>query len=137
MTDEKEYRSVVFVCETEVDVNEGDRGIAEIQLNPRPFIMTSMRHEIVKDGNAPTPPVQDGMYRINWTIDDQTQFFKGPAPLARSYLGSVDTGIWKNLDNPIEIRGSQNFAVTIINALPGRANPITVQIQLHGVERIR
>ena len=129
-----EYRETVFSAECDIEKAEGDRGTASIQLNPRPFIITSIRHEIIRGEG--TPPQQDGLYRISWTLDDQVQFYKGPAPMARSYLGSVETGIWKEWDQPIEAGASQNLIVTIINAME-RNEPFRVQVQFHGVEKVR
>lgn len=136
MSDEQDFSSIVFTAELEnIGVNEGNKVSVDIQINRHPFVLTGIRHEIVKDGLAPVPPVQDGMYRINWSKDDQTKYFKGSAPMARSYLGSVTTGIWTELPQHIIFQDAQTINVEVINALQGRPHPFTVHLQFHGVQK--
>jgi hypothetical protein len=129
------WESIVFTAELDIGRTDGASATVDIKINDRPFVLQTIRHEIIRDGSG-NNPVQDGRYRIQWSKADERQYFKGPVPMVDSNLGSVRHGRFYDLPQPIGFIASQTANVTIINALT-REDHFTVQVQFVGVEKVR
>lgn len=139
MPDEKElfkaYRPKQYTVEVEIGPNDGDQKTGSITVSTRPIVVRYIKHQIVKDGGFPNRPVQDGLYRVDWSIAETQRYFAGPPPMADAAFGTVRTGIWKPLDPPLEIRDTLAISVRVINAWGPRTAPFTVQVIFEGYEK--
>jgi len=133
MEEFKRYRPKLYTVELQIGPNSGDNVTGSITVSTRPFVLRNLKHQIINDGLAPIPVVQDGLYKIDWSISEVNRFFAGPAPMADFY-GSVRTGEWRDFDPPLEIRETLVISVRVINVLGPRPFPITVQIGFDGYE---
>jgi len=134
MDEFKRYRPKSYTVEVQIGPNAGDAITGSVTVSTRPFVLRSVKHAILNDGTtAPTTaPIQDGLYKLDWSISESQRFYVGPPPLALFY-GSVTSGIWEKLDPPLEIRETLVISCKVINAWT-RANPFTVQICFDGYE---
>ena len=121
----------VYAVEIEVKAGEGDSAAVSVTMD-RPFILTEIRHVIISDGtgNAPT---QDGAYKIDWSEQGTTRFYKGPVLNADAAFGSVRHGRWRKLNAPLKFGVNVTLEARVINSIT-RTDPFTVQVQFHGIE---
>jgi hypothetical protein len=127
-------RPIDYVIEIEIGRVIGNQGTGSIALTDRPFVFQEIRHMIIRDGRV-DKPVQDGLYRIDWSLYETTRFFKGAVPFADVEFGSIRTGIWIPLKAPISIEGNQTINVAVQNEWLRPAD-FAVQVIFSGVERI-
>jgi len=133
MPDNQEFRGYekTYPVEVEVGKEEGDNNGNSVSLD-NDFILTGIRWVIIKDGNNPNVPVQDGWFRLGWSIQRTTRFYKGPDPMA-NHFGSPVFGYWNPLNVPIKIGVNRTLEVQITNTVT-RTDVFTVQILFVGVE---
>jgi len=113
-----------------------------IALNDRIFILQGITWVQTGDlswignpigfGNAPW--AQDGLFSIDWAINNQQRFAKGSVPCAL-HLGSPTAGAWSRLPAPVAMPGNETLGVKITNLTP-RVAGITVQLRFYGIERV-
>lgn len=133
MPNDERYFPKIYPVEIEPGSNEGDSAAGSISLD-NDFILTGIRHQIVDDGSGTQPPTQDGAYRIDWSIQETTKFYKGTPPMADVQFGSVRHGIWKDLDAPIKIGQNRTLQARVINTMT-RANPtLKIEVLFAGLE---
>ena len=74
-----------------IGANNGDNRGNSVSLDAD-FILKEIRHVLVDDGSGSgNAPVQDGAYRLAWSIQTTTKFYKGADQMADMY-GSVRHG---------------------------------------------
>lgn len=113
-----------------------------IALNDRIFVLQLITWVHTNDlswtgqaiGFGVAPWIQDGLWSIDWAINNQQRFFKGAVPCALQ-LGSPMTGRWVKLPAPIALPGNETLGVRITN-LAARAAGISVQLAFWGIERV-
>lgn len=134
--DYKFYRPAIFDIDLEIGPNAGDEEVGTVSLNDRPFVIEEIHHQIISDGNFPLLPIQDGLYRIDWSIGERVRFQTGPLPMADAAFGSIRHGIWVPLRSPVELIGTAKINVKVRNEFGPRAAAFKVQVQFHGVEKV-
>lgn len=109
----------------------------DVSLNDRPFVLQLITHSIITDPNVVPPAliVQDGQYRIMWSIQNQIRFQKGSMPHADIAFGSVRNGIWIPLPAPATLPAQETLHIDAINGLL-RDHAVTIQVIFHGLERM-
>ena len=115
----------------EVKKEEGSNTTGSADLDDT-FILTGIQWQIIADGNTPNAPLQDGNFRLGWSIQRTTKFYKGPDPMAFNY-GSPTFGIWRPLDTPLKISQKRTLEAIITNTVE-RADTLIVQVVFVGVE---
>lgn len=131
-----QYPIDVVIGEPGIPTQVGATGRGSVALTDRVFSFQLITHQIVEDGRAPALPVQDGLYRIDWSVYEQTRFYKGAVPMADAAHGSVRAGHWIPLRAPVTVDGNETLHVKVINEFGPRPAPFTVHIIFHGVERV-
>lgn len=122
-----------FNVDITVQAQPGDNNKGQISINDKPFILKGVRHQII-DGGIPIPfLMQDGLYRIDWSLYEQLRFWKGATPMADALFGSIRHGIWKDLEAPVGLPGNETLHVDIQNAVL-RPAPFTVQVLFCGLQ---
>lgn len=136
-TDLRFWRPQIFTVDIQIEKDLGQRGAGQIALNDRPFTLRLITHQIVSNlpPSRSVQEEQDGGYRLDWSIFQQHRFWKGVPPMADAAYGSIRHGIWKPLEVPLVIPGSETLHVELINTRP-RDDPFVVEIQFHGIEDI-
>jgi len=141
--DPLDFIPMELVIDIELPATIGQQGKGAIQLNDRAMVVEYVKHGIIPDDtfledpgtSYPPPPaeVQDGYYRIDWSLYEQYRFFKGATPLADIAYGNARFGNWKKLDCPVELPGNQTLHVAVQNVIT-RPNPIIVQVIFSGYQ---
>lgn len=126
-----EFYPKTYTIDIEIGQNESDTGSDSVSLD-NDFILRSIRHELIDDGSG-NPPTQDGNYRLGWSIQTTTRFYKGPDPMADAAYGSVRHGEWTELDAPLKIGENRTLEAQVTNT-QNRANPFKVQVLFVGLE---
>ncbi len=133
----KNWLPLILPVNVEIGKEIGDRGKNQVALNDRPFTLHVITHQIISNA-APSRSVQeeqDGGYTLDWSIFQQHRYWKGAPPMADAAYGSIRHGIFKPLEVPLVIPGSETLHVELINTRP-RDDPFEVQIQFHGFENL-
>lgn len=136
------YIPMQFPVNITTGQNIGDEGRGQVALNDRPFLVQFITHQI-KIPALPGPQeaslqlwqVQDGMYTLDWSLYEQSRFWKGTPPIADSGFGSVRTGEWIALPAPVSCAGNETLHVTIRNLVLRPAN-FAVQVIFHGIQEL-
>lgn len=140
-----------FIVNIDIPAQEpavGGEGRNQIALNDRPFILQQITHAIITPKQNPQDfldliPVtdtyyQDGFYTLDWSLYEQSRFFKGPPAMADAGFGSVRNGNWIQLPAPLSLPGNETLHVVIRN-LRDRSSEFqsffTVQVIFHGIQR--
>jgi len=132
------FRPIKYIIDVTVGLNEGEEGRGSIALNDRPFVLSRIKHQIVTNGEASIAFfLQDGLYRIDWSIYEQVRFFKGAVPMADAAYGSVRTGIWQDLPAPATLAGNETIHLAVQNVFGPRPFDFVVQVIFEGVERLK
>jgi len=121
----------MYPVEVEFGKDEGDNGGDSISLD-NDFVLVGIRWQIIQDGNNPNAPVQDGWFRLGWSIQRTTRFYKGPDPMAFMY-GSPTFGIWQPLNVPVKIGVNRTLEVELTNTVT-RTDKAVIQVVFVGVE---
>ena len=131
------YQRRTYDILVDVGPNVGDDVDGVVTVSQRPFLLLYLKHQIVTDANlAPLPPVQDGLYRIDFSIEETQRFHTGPTPMADSF-GSIRHGIWDRFSPPHKCEPNETLNVTITNAfLRAAGADYQVQIQFEGYEKL-
>ena len=121
----------MYPAEVEFGKEEGDNGGDSVSLD-NDFVLVQIRWQIIQDGNTPNAPIQDGNFRLGWSIQRTTRFYKGPDPMAFTY-GSPTFGYWQPLSVPIKIGVNRTLEVELTNTVT-RTDKAVVQVTFVGVE---
>jgi hypothetical protein len=139
---EKEPRFIPmeYAVDIECGALAGATQRGQIALNNRPFVLKRIKHQIIVDlenVDKPTDEIQDGLYRLDWSIHETTRFWKGSIPLA-DMRGSIRHGTWLDLDAPVTLPGSETIHAQILNERTrgGETDFFTVQVVFEGLERV-
>jgi len=148
------FRPQQFVIDIAgIGPNIGDFAEGSISLNDRVFILQRLTHAIIAWDQWTAHPIgwtvgawnQDGMYRLDWSVNNQLRYWKGAlAPLAMIAHGSAQAGYWLDLPAPVVFAGLETIHLKVINAIaritpnppPAAQHMITVQTIFHGLERV-
>lgn len=117
----------------------GGEGRATIPINDRPFILQWLTHQIIPNVLRPADDItgwayQDGLYTIDWSLFEQSRFWKGDPPMADAAFGSIKTGKWIGLPAPVSMPGNENLNVILRNQVL-REEDIKVHVIFHGIQR--
>ena len=128
-----------YIVNVEIEPEYGKVGTASVATNDRPFMLTSIRHEIIYDGVSVASTIQqDGLYSIDWSLFDTDRFFKGSKPMANAAFGSPRFGNWKDFAVPIPMEKSVTLHAAVMNLYVGdRTDDWKVQVIFNGVERLK
>jgi hypothetical protein len=138
---EMKFRPISFQVDVEVPGDYGLIGKGQIAVNDRPVIIRSLTHQIAANGwpyflqAISLFNMQDGLYRIDWSLYETQKFFKGNIPMADAAHGSIRHGVFKPLEAPVFLAGNQTLHVAVQNMTGPRGAPFTVHIIWHGLER--
>lgn len=122
-----------YTVDIEAGQNEGDMAADSVSLD-NDFVLTGIRHQLIDDGSGSgNPPVQDGAYRLSWSIQTTTKFYKGSEPMADVAYGSVRHGEWIKLDAPLHIGENRTLEARVINTV-NRTQKFSVQVLFAGLE---
>lgn len=129
------YRDMKYNVDIEIGANAGDEDTGQIAINDRPFIIQRITHQIVDAGVPFFLLLQDGLYRIDWSLYETKRFWKGSMPAALAAYGNARTGIWLDLPSPVSVVGNETIHVAVQNMV-NRGEPITVHVEFQGIEQI-
>lgn len=134
-----DYVPMQFVVDVQVEDTNGAEGRGQVAINDRPFILQSIRHQIIPAAISEAADVtgwayQDGLYRLDWSLYEQARFWKGVPPMADAAYGSIRDGNWLPLRAPVSLPGNETLHVTIRNAVARQA-AFTVQVIFDGIQR--
>lgn len=136
LLDFSDYRPMYYTVDVEIGANAGDEEKGQIAINDRPFLIQRITHQIVAAGVPFFLLLQDGLYRIDWSLYEQKRFWKGATPNAVAAYGNARTGIFLDLPSPVSVIGNETIHVNMQNQVD-RGEPITVQVQFQGIEQVR
>lgn len=140
----QDFEPQIFTVDVRFEHTRGSGGENSVSTNDRPFIIQKITHQLVNPQPDATNPdvsiqaLQDGLYRINWSLYNQKRYFQGPVPMADAAFGSVRHGVWIPLPVPVAIEKNRTLKVNITNELERdpAVRAYTVQVQFHGLEDI-
>ena len=122
--DYKNYKPMIFTVDVYFGNEIGNHGENDVSINDRPFIIQEVHHQLINPiDDIANPPVtsvqemQDGLYRINWSLFNQRRFFQGPVPMADAAFGSIRHGRWIPLKVPVALEGNKTLNVEITNGV--------------------
>lgn len=143
----KRYREQKFTIDVQgIGPAISNAQLGSVALNDRVFILQKITHAIVRWTDWDAHPIgwgvaafpQDGMYRLDWSINNQQRFWKGILPpLALTAYGSAQNGIWIPFSAPVALSGNETINLNVINAIARTAaQTYDVQVVFHGIERM-
>ena len=145
--DFQDFQPMIFSVDITTGTLAGSSGENSVAVNDRPFIIKEIHHQIINPVRQINDPpdtsvqvMQDGLYRINWSLYNQRRYFQGAVPLADTAFGSVRHGVWIPLPVPIPIDKNRTINVEVTNAID-RADPLVksyfFHVEFHGLEDLR
>lgn len=143
--DFEDFQPMIFTVDVRFGQTKGDQGTGSVSINDRPFIIQKITHQLInptRDGTDPNMSVQalqDGLYRINWSLYNQVRYFQGPVPMADTAFGSIRHGIFYDLPVPVALEKNRTLNVEVTNEVD--RDPLVKAYQLHiefqGIEDLR
>ena len=143
--DFEDFQPMIFTVDVRFGQTRGDQGTGSVSINDRPFIIQQITHQLInptRDGTDPDMSVQalqDGLYRINWSLYNQVRYFQGPVPMADTAFGSVRHGRWIPLPVPVALEKNRTLNVEVTNEVD--RDPLVKAYSLHiefqGIEDLR
>jgi len=126
------FEPIIYTVDVLVGADDGDQGEGVININNLPCAIRRIQHCILGVDNAGSglkyPQLQDSQYRIEWTVNDQLSYKKGP-DVASLHYGNPATGVWNDLPVDVPLKGTDNLTVKITNTSGvTRAAAFTVQV---------
>jgi len=132
----KDYQPMTYLVDVQVPQFAGQQGKGQVAINDRPFLIQRITHIITSAGVPIWLLIQDGIYRIDWSLYEQKRFFKGAVPNAVAQFGNARTGIWLDLPSPVAMVGNETLHVGVMNDI-NRGADFVVQVQFHGIEQVK
>jgi len=127
----EDYEDSVYTATIDLPADPGEENETVIVTNERVFAFQQLKHAVISDDGTDAES-----YLIDWSVQNEKRFWKGPIAQLAKMFGSTHTSIWTPFRVPVPVQPKTSLYIRVVNKYPDNTGGIRkLLITFEGMEK--